>query len=63
MPWYLSIIIYRMWWAWKGTNPNPDTVAFMNKNYPPDWTYADFAAQFHAELYGRLYASSNFCPL
>ncbi|CAF3959295.1 unnamed protein product, partial [Rotaria sordida] len=40
-----------MWWAWKGDNPNPDTVAFMNKNYPPDWTYADFAAQFHAELY------------
>ncbi|CAF3984079.1 unnamed protein product, partial [Rotaria sordida] len=42
-----------MWWAWKGDNPNPDTVAFMNKNYPPDWTYADFAAQFHAELYGN----------
>jgi hypothetical protein len=41
-----------MWWAWKGTNPNPDTVAFMNKNYPADWTYADFAPQFRAELYG-----------
>jgi alpha-L-fucosidase len=42
-----------MWWAWKGDNPNPETVAFMNKNYPPDWTYADFAAQFRAELYGK----------
>ncbi len=50
MKFFLSA--YRMWWAWKGDNPNPDTVAFMNKNYPPDWTYADFAAQFHAELYG-----------
>ncbi|CAF1971844.1 unnamed protein product [Rotaria magnacalcarata] len=40
-----------MWWAWKGDNPNPDTVVFMNKNYPPDWTYADFASQFHAEFY------------
>ncbi|CAF4847077.1 unnamed protein product [Rotaria sp. Silwood1] len=40
-----------MWWAWKGNNPNPDTVAFMKKNYRPDWTYADFAEQFHAELY------------
>jgi len=25
----------------------------MNKTYPPDWTYADFAAQFRAEFYGR----------
>ncbi len=48
----LSLFVYRVWWAWKGDNPDPDTVAFMNKNYPPDWTYADFAAQFHAELYG-----------
>ncbi|CAF1379570.1 unnamed protein product [Adineta steineri] len=40
-----------MWWSWKGDNPNPDTVAFMNKNYPPDWTYADFAPQFRAEFY------------
>jgi hypothetical protein len=41
-----------MWWAWKGTKPNPRIVDFMNKNYPADWTYADFAAQFRAELYG-----------
>jgi len=41
-----------MWWSWKGDNPNPDVVEFMKKNYPVDWTYADFAAQFRAELYG-----------
>jgi alpha-L-fucosidase len=26
-------------------------VEFMQKNYPPDFTYADFAASFHAEFY------------
>ncbi|CAF3469454.1 unnamed protein product [Rotaria sp. Silwood1] len=40
-----------MWWDWKGDKPNPELVAFMNNNYPPDWTYADFAQQFHAEFY------------
>jgi hypothetical protein len=44
---------HRMWWLWKGTNPDPKVVAYMNKTYPPDWTYADFAAQFRAELYGN----------
>jgi hypothetical protein len=24
----------------------------MNANYPPDWTYADFAPQLRAELFG-----------
>jgi alpha-L-fucosidase len=43
----------RMWWDWKGNNPDPSVVTFMNKNYPPDWTYADFAEQFHAEFYGK----------
>ncbi|UJR23860.1 hypothetical protein I4U23_026835 [Adineta vaga] len=40
-----------MWWAWKGDNPNPETVAFMEKNYPADWTYADFAREFRAEFF------------
>ncbi|CAF4015347.1 unnamed protein product, partial [Rotaria sordida] len=40
-----------MWWLWKGDKPNVNIVAFMNNNYPTDWTYADFAEQFHAELY------------
>jgi len=42
-----------MWWYWKGTNPSRGVVEFMNRTYPPDWTYADFAAQFRAELYGK----------
>lgn len=42
-----------MWWYWKGDNPDPAVVDFMKKNYPPDWTYADFASQFHAELYSN----------
>jgi alpha-L-fucosidase len=40
-----------MWWHWKGDDPAKDVVAYMEKNYPSDWTYADFAAQFQAELY------------
>jgi hypothetical protein len=45
--------MFRIWWYWKGDKPDPNVVAFMNKNYPQDWTYADFASQFHAELYGE----------
>ena len=51
-----------MWWAWKGTNPDQNLVAFMNKTYPPDWTYADFAAQFRAEFFGN-YTALIFCPI
>jgi len=37
------------WYYWKtGTK---SVVEFMQKNYPPDFTYADFAAQFTAEFY------------
>lgn len=39
------------WWGWKGTSPNPDVVEFMKKNYPPDWTYADFGNQYTAEFF------------
>ncbi|CAF4791929.1 unnamed protein product, partial [Rotaria sp. Silwood2] len=46
-----SIVSEWMWWDWKGDKPNPKLVDFMKKNYPPDWTYADFAEQFHAEFY------------
>ena len=42
----------RMWYFWKGPTPDAGIVAFMNRTYPPDWTYADFAAQFRAEFYG-----------
>jgi alpha-L-fucosidase len=43
----------RLWWQWKGDQPSAKVVAFMNKTYPSDWTYADFANQFRAELYGN----------
>jgi len=38
------------WWSWQGVH-DPATVEFMNKNYPPDFTYADFAPQFKAEFF------------
>lgn len=42
-----------MWWYWKGPKPSSAIQSFMNKTYPPDWTYADFAQQFRAEFYGE----------
>ena len=38
------------WWMWQG-DPDPAIVEFMKKNYPPDFTYADFAPQFKAEFF------------
>ncbi|KAL8620859.1 hypothetical protein ACOMHN_047030 [Nucella lapillus] len=40
-----------MWEWWKGPNPRPSIVNFMKKNYPPGFTYADFAPQFTAEFF------------
>jgi len=37
------------WSSWEGGNPA--TVDFMKKNYPPGFTYADFAPQFKAEFF------------
>ncbi|KAK0046205.1 alpha-L-fucosidase [Biomphalaria pfeifferi] len=39
------------WWYWKGTQPNLAVVEFMKQNYPPSFTYADFAPEFTAEFY------------
>lgn len=39
---------FRYFWQ---TKPNPSATAFMEKNYPPEFTYADFAPQFTAELF------------
>jgi alpha-L-fucosidase len=36
------------WYHWQG-QPFPSVVEFMKKNYPPDWTYADFAEQFSTQ--------------
>ncbi len=49
-----------MWYHWKGPKPYPQVVEFMNKTYPPDWTYADFAAQFRAEFYGKYKSFSSY---
>ena len=38
------------WWYWKG-QPIPLTVEYMNENYPPGFTYADFAPMFKADLW------------
>ena len=38
------------WMAWRGEK-NPEYVHFMEKNYRPGFTYADFAPQFTAEFY------------
>ena len=38
------------WWNWQGAK-DESTVKFMEKNYRPDWTYADFAPQFTTEFF------------
>ena len=38
------------WYRWQASHDNA-TVDFMKKNYPPGFTYADFAAQFKAEFF------------
>ena len=38
------------WEDWQGTK-GKDYVDFMQKNYRPDFTYADFSNQFSAEMY------------
>ena len=38
------------WWYWQGSK-EPDVVNYVEKNYPPDWTYADFGPMFKAEFY------------
>jgi len=38
------------WYGWKRTHKR-DYIEFMQKNYPPDFTYADFAPMFRAEFF------------
>ena len=42
----LFILIIR-----QGNPPQDDIVDFMNKNYPPGFTYADFANEFKAQFF------------
>ncbi|OQV16442.1 Plasma alpha-L-fucosidase [Hypsibius exemplaris] len=37
------------WEAWKGGNK--EAVDFMEKNFPPDYTYQDFGRDFHASFF------------
>lgn len=39
------------WWDWQGNNPSKDVVDFMSKNYPPNFTYADFGNEFTTEFF------------
>ncbi|XP_059139666.1 alpha-L-fucosidase-like isoform X3 [Physella acuta] len=39
------------WYWWQGPQPRFDIVEFMQLNYPPGFTYADFAPMFTAEFY------------
>lgn len=38
------------WWDWEGAKTKT-VVDFMKANYPPDFTYADFAKNFKAEFF------------
>ena len=38
------------WENWQGSK-QPAYVSFMEKNYPPDFTYPDFAPDFKAEFF------------
>ncbi|KAE8282188.1 Tissue alpha-L-fucosidase [Larimichthys crocea] len=38
------------WWYWRGEH-DPKCLAFMAKNYPPGFSYPEFAPQFHAEFF------------
>ncbi|CAG2248121.1 FUCA [Mytilus edulis] len=47
-----SVPSYNAVWFWNNwKNGNRDIVNFMKRNYRPDFTYADFAADFKAEFY------------
>ena len=48
------------WWNWKNPTPNKNYVDFMAKNFRPDFTYADFAAQFTAEFFDPVYWTEVF---
>jgi hypothetical protein len=50
---FFLFTVFRMWWHWQGNDPDPTLVDFMKKNYPSDWTYADFASRFRAELFSE----------
>lgn len=48
------------WYWWKGPQPHEDIVQFMNDNYKPDFTYADFAREFTTEFFDPYYWAEIF---
>ncbi|CAJ0589243.1 unnamed protein product [Cylicocyclus nassatus] len=40
-----------LWWFWKGDKPDKDVVNYIERNFRPGTTYADFARDFTAELF------------
>ncbi|XP_017310377.1 alpha-L-fucosidase 1, tandem duplicate 2 [Ictalurus punctatus] len=47
------------WWYWKGAL-DPSYIQFMMKNYPPGFTYAEFAPQFNAQFFEPDYWAEVF---
>jgi len=45
-----SFVSEWFWYGWKAQH-NAEIVEFMKNNYPPDFTYADFAPMFKAEFF------------
>ncbi|XP_076005863.1 tissue alpha-L-fucosidase-like [Genypterus blacodes] len=40
------------WWHWQGQQPpDPKSVSFMKANYPPGFTYPEFAPEFRAPFF------------
>jgi alpha-L-fucosidase len=39
-----------LWWNWKGEK-NKGAINFMEKNFRPNFTYADFGSMFRAEFF------------
>ncbi|KAK3612044.1 hypothetical protein CHS0354_021727 [Potamilus streckersoni] len=39
------------WYAWKGNPPAQDVIEFMKQNYPPNFTYGDFASMYTTEFF------------
>lgn len=39
------------WHSWQGPDPDPKSVEFMRNNYPPKFTYQNFARDFTAEFF------------
>ncbi|XP_003739537.1 alpha-L-fucosidase [Galendromus occidentalis] len=47
-----SVPSFKSEWFWNlWQNDDFEVIEFLKKNYPPGWTYADFAPQFRAEFF------------